>query len=125
MTCLYHKIRVLVPSLTHSDFLPRGSVETITYGDVAVISKWDETAIGRAKPTPEELDSVLADADLFQQVEAIWNSRAAEYPSITDQLDVVAKGGSDFTAMQAKCLAVKAKYPFNQAQLDLKARLGI
>jgi hypothetical protein len=37
--------------------------------------------------------------------------RAAEYPSIGDQLDALWKGGDAATAMLAQVQAVKAKYP--------------
>jgi hypothetical protein len=37
--------------------------------------------------------------------------RAAEYPSIGDQLDALWKGGNDTAEMLAKIQAVKAKYP--------------
>jgi hypothetical protein len=38
-------------------------------------------------------------------------NRAAEYPSIGDQLDALWKGGDAATAMLAQVQAVKAKYP--------------
>ena len=41
--------------------------------------------------------------------------RAAEYPSIGDQLDALWKGGDAQTEMLAKVMAVKAKYPKEQA----------
>jgi hypothetical protein len=37
--------------------------------------------------------------------------RISEYPFIGDQLDAIMKGGQTFADMQAKCMAVKAKYP--------------
>jgi hypothetical protein len=37
--------------------------------------------------------------------------RAAEYPSIGDQLDALWKGGAEAEAMLAKVQAVKQKYP--------------
>ena len=41
--------------------------------------------------------------------------RQAEYPSIGDQLDALWKGGDAQTKMLAKVMAVKAKYPKEQA----------
>ena len=41
--------------------------------------------------------------------------RQAEYPSIADQLDALWKGGDAQTEMLAKVMAVKAKYPKEQA----------
>ena len=37
--------------------------------------------------------------------------RAMAYPSITDQLDALWKGGEEMIAMQQKIMAVKAAYP--------------
>jgi hypothetical protein len=41
--------------------------------------------------------------------------RQAEYPTIGDQLDALWKGGDAQTEMLAKVMAVKAKYPKEQA----------
>jgi len=41
--------------------------------------------------------------------------RVAEYPNIGDQLDALWKGGDAQTEMLAKVMAVKAKYPKEQA----------
>ena len=41
--------------------------------------------------------------------------RQSEYPSISDQLDALWKGGDAQTEMLAKVMAVKAKYPKEQA----------
>jgi len=43
--------------------------------------------------------------------EAYKGLRQAEYPSITDQLDALWKGGDAATEMLAKVQAVKTKYP--------------
>lgn len=42
--------------------------------------------------------------------------RAKEYPPIEEQLDAIWKGGVDMEAMRAKVLAVKEKYPKNNAK---------
>ena len=41
--------------------------------------------------------------------------RQSEYPTIGDQLDALWKGGDAQTEMLAKVMAVKAKYPKEQA----------
>ena len=41
--------------------------------------------------------------------------RQSEYPTISDQLDALWKGGDAQTEMLAKVMAVKAKYPKEQA----------
>lgn len=67
--------------------------------------------------TPEEeaeLDAIEA-AGLLRQAELArtkyQRDRAAEYPSIGDQLDALWKGGDAATAMLAQVQAVKNKYP--------------
>ena len=47
--------------------------------------------------------------------EAYIAKRVAEYPTIGDQLDALWKGGDAQTEMLAKVMAVKAKYPKEQA----------
>ena len=46
---------------------------------------------------------------------AYVSKRQAEYPTIGDQLDALWKGGDAQTEMLAKVMAVKAKYPKEQA----------
>lgn len=63
--------------------------------------------------TPEELAQREVDA-LANAEEAktqYQRDRAAEYPSIGDQLDALWKGGDAATDMLAQVQAVKAKYP--------------
>jgi hypothetical protein len=43
------------------------------------------------------------------------SKRQSEYPTIGDQLDALWKGGDAQTEMLAKVMAVKAKYPKEQA----------
>jgi hypothetical protein len=47
--------------------------------------------------------------------QAYITKRVAEYPTIGDQLDALWKGGDAQTEMLAKVMAVKAKYPKEQA----------
>jgi hypothetical protein len=52
-----------------------------------------------------------AQAEALVQANAYKAQRAAEYPSIGDQLDALWKGGAEAEAMLAKVQAVKQKYP--------------
>jgi hypothetical protein len=56
-----------------------------------------------------EYDQLAVDAE-FQATQYAVN-RAAEYPSIGDQLDALWKGGDAAAEMLAKVQAVKNKYP--------------
>jgi hypothetical protein len=59
------------------------------------------------QPTPEQIQVELAAID----AEKYREDRAAEYPSIGDQLDALWKGGAAAEEMLATVMAVKAKYP--------------
>ena len=61
------------------------------------------------KPTKEELDSQWIDIQANIAANAYKAQRAAEYPSIPDQLDLLYHGGMD--AWKAAIQAVKDKYP--------------
>ena len=52
--------------------------------------------------------------DAYVNAHAYIAKRAAEYPSIGDQLDALWKGGAEAEAMLAKVQAIKAKYPKEQ-----------
>ena len=58
-----------------------------------------------------DMDAVNAWVD----PKAYVSKRQSEYPSIGDQLDALWKGGDAQTEMLAKVMAVKAKYPKEQA----------
>ena len=58
-----------------------------------------------------DMDAVNAWVD----PEAYIGKRQSEYPTIGDQLDALWKGGDAQTEMLAKVMAVKAKYPKEQA----------
>lgn len=58
----------------------------------------------QTKPSEDEVNSYITG-------NAYVELRKNEYPSVTDQLDAIMKGGQDFSDMQAICLAIKAKYP--------------
>lgn len=58
-----------------------------------------------------DMDTVNAWVD----PKAYVSKRQSEYPTIGDQLDALWKGGDAQTEMLAKVMAVKAKYPKEQA----------
>lgn len=63
-------------------------------------------------------DIVVYNKDTVQalvNVNAYKAKRQSEYPTIGDQLDALWKGGDAQTEMLAKVMAVKAKYPKEQA----------
>ena len=57
----------------------------------------------------------MAAVNAWVDPEAYVAKRVAEYPTIGDQLDALWKGGNAQTEMLAKVMAVKAKYPKEQA----------
>ena len=57
----------------------------------------------------------MAAVNAWVDPKAYVSKRAAEYPTIGDQLDALWKGGDAQTEMLAKVMAVKAKYPKEQA----------
>jgi hypothetical protein len=81
------------------------------------MARFHATANGRVPFTAEEeaeFDAMEA-AHVAEQAALArtkyQRDRAAEYPSIGDQLDALWKGGDAATAMLAQVQAVKAKYP--------------
>lgn len=81
------------------------------------MARFHTTAQGNVPFTPEEeaeFDAMEAQ-HLAEQAELArtkyQRDRAAEYPSIGDQLDALWKGGDAATAMLAQVQAVKNKYP--------------
>ena len=60
-----------------------------------------------------EIDMVAVNA--WVDPKAYVAKRQSEYPTIGDQLDALWKGGDAQTEMLAKVMAVKAKYPKEQA----------
>jgi hypothetical protein len=57
----------------------------------------------------------MAAVNAWVDPEAYVSKRQSEYPTIGDQLDALWKGGDAQTEMLAKVMAVKAKYPKEQA----------
>ena len=74
-----------------------------TVGDVAYDEAGNEVAYDEA--------AVQAYIDAHSYIA----KRQSEYPTIGDQLDALWKGGDAQTEMLAKVMAVKAKYPKEQA----------
>jgi hypothetical protein len=66
-----------------------------------------------AQDNKVEIDMDVVNA--WVDPEAYIAKRVAEYPTIGDQLDALWKGGDAQTEMLAKVMAVKAKYPKEQA----------
>jgi hypothetical protein len=56
-----------------------------------------------------------ATVQAYIDAHAYIGKRQSEYPTIGDQLDALWKGGDAQTEMLAKVMAVKAKYPKEQA----------
>lgn len=72
-----------------------------------VVSVSDEAGAFDAQGNKVEIDQTLVDA--WVDPNAYKYQRAAEYPSIVDQLDTLYHGGYD--AWRAAIQAVKDKYP--------------
>lgn len=66
---------------------------------------------GTAKCTWSDVQAYFNEAKQEEQNTAYRLQRAPEYPSITDQLDALWKGGEAAAEMLAKIQAVKDKYP--------------
>mgnify|MGYP003661257704 CR=1 FL=1 len=72
--------------------------------------------IGCVQITDEEANTIrTAKQATAQTARTYADKRVAEYPTIGDQLDALWKGGDAQTEMLAKVMAVKAKYPKEQA----------
>ena len=66
-----------------------------------------------ADGNPVQYDEAVVQA--YIDAHAYIAKRQSEYPTIGDQLDALWKGGDAQTEMLAKVMAVKAKYPKEQA----------
>ena len=75
------------------------------------ITNWDFSEIKSnvTQPTEAELETELARLQAEYDAQAYARSRAAEYPSMADQLDDIYHNGID--AWKATIKAVKDKYP--------------
>jgi hypothetical protein len=70
----------------------------------------------QTQPTEAEITAEVARLQAVYEANEYQRKRAAEYPPITDYIDGVVKGDqAQIDAYIAACLAVKAKYPKEQA----------
>ena len=81
-----------------------------THTNVAVI-RGDDAFDANGNPVIYNEATVQAYIDAHSYI----GKRQSEYPTIGDQLDALWKGGDAQTEMLAKVMAVKAKYPKEQA----------
>jgi len=81
------------------------------YSNVVSISEAEGAFDAQGNKVEIDMDAVNAWVD----PEAYIAKRQLEYPTIGDQLDALWKGGDAQTEMLAKVMAVKAKYPKEQA----------
>ena len=81
------------------------------YPNVVVIS--EEFGVFDKDNNKVEIDMDAVNA--WVDPKAYVSKRQSEYPNIGDQLDAIWKGGDAQTEMLAKVMAVKAKYPKEQA----------
>ena len=65
----------------------------------------------QTQPTNAEVTAEIARLEADYVAKEYQRKRAAEYPSIGDQLDALWKGGEAAAEMLAMVQAVKAKYP--------------
>jgi hypothetical protein len=77
------------------------------------ITNWDFSEIKSnvTQPTEAELETELARLQAAYDNAAYQRNRAAEYPSIGDQLDMIYHNGDGGATFQAAIKAVKDKYP--------------
>ena len=78
----------------------------------SVVTIRDDEAFD-ANSNPVQYDEAVVQA--YIDAHSYISKRQSEYPSIGDQLDALWKGGDAQTEMLAKVMAVKAKYPKEQA----------
>jgi hypothetical protein len=70
----------------------------------------------QTQPTDAEITAEVARLQAEYEAKEYQRKRAAEYPPMSDYLDGVVKGDqAQIDAYVAACLAVKAKYPKEQA----------
>ena len=79
--------------------------------DKDIIVAWDLAKKGHTKPTDEEINAELTRLQAAYDAQAYARSRANEYPSIGDQLDMIYHNGDGGATFQAAIKAVKDKYP--------------
>ena len=76
--------------------------------------EWLDTE--QTQPSSAEINAEAARLQAEHEANEYQRKRAAEYPPMADYLDAVVKGDqAQIDAYVAACLAVKAKYPKEQA----------
>jgi hypothetical protein len=65
----------------------------------------------QTEPTQAEIDAEVIRLQAAYDAKAYARNRAAEYPSIGDQLDMIYHNGDGGATFQAAIKAVKDKYP--------------
>ena len=76
--------------------------------------EWMDTE--QTQPTDAEITAEVVRLQAEHEANEYQRKRAAEYPPMSDYLDGVVKGDqAQIDAYVAACLAVKAKYPKEQA----------
>ena len=83
------------------------------YYEGNTITGWDvsEVKTGISQPTQAEIDAEVTRLQAEYDAQAYARSRALEYPSIGDQLDMIYHNGDGGATFQAAIKAVKDKYP--------------
>jgi len=82
------------------------NAEWVLRGDVL---EWLDTE--QTEPTQAEIDAEVTRLQAEYDAQAYARSRALEYPSIGDQLDMIYHNGDGGATFQAAIKAVKDKYP--------------
>jgi len=98
----------MINSITKADALAklRPNSNFVIYGNEI---DWQD--LNQTCPTESEINAEIARLQAEYDSKQYQRNRAAEYPSIGDQLDALWKGGDAAAEMLAKVQAVKAKYP--------------
>jgi hypothetical protein len=95
-----HAIAEALSSLRPLSHYTVGSDESIN---------WIDTV--QTQPTQAEIETEIIRLQAEYTNKEYQRNRAAEYPTIGDQLDAIWKGGTAATEMLALVQAVKNKYP--------------
>ena len=96
---------------THALISLRPGAQWVIRGDEL---EWHDAE--QTQPTDAEITAEVARLQADYEAKEYQRKRAAEYPPMADYLDGVVKGDqAQIDTYVAACLAVKAKYPKEQA----------
>jgi len=100
----------MTPRLINAVHSLAGTTTAFSIDDGKIVG-WDisETKTNVTQPTESELATELARLQAAYDAQAYARNRAAEYPSIADQLDDIYHNGID--AWKATIKTTKDKYP--------------